>query len=272
MKDIKLVALDLDDTTLRSDSTLAPETKEALEKAIAAGIEVVAASGRSFLSLPKEVLSIEGLHYAISSNGAAVSKVPSGERVFSCVVPEKCVAEILSAFPEAYMFEAFIEGQAYCMADYIADPMSFGCPKDYVSYIQTTRLPVSDMRTFISENASRLDSIDIRCRSIEEKDEYYLRAKQIAGVYVTSSSSHLVEISDAGAGKGKALRQLCAMLGISSENVAAFGNGDNDADMLSFAGFGVAVENATELCKKAADYVCETNNDFGVAKTLQKLI
>lgn len=272
MKDIKLVALDLDDTTLRSDSTLAPETKSALEKVIAAGIEVVAASGRSFLSLPKEVLSIEGLHYAISSNGAAVSKIPDGERIMSYVVPEESVAEILDSFPDAYMFEAFINGQAYCIADYIADPMRFGCPKDYVNYIQTTRLPVSDMRAFILENAARLDSIDLRCRSVEEKDEYYARAKEIKGVYVTSSSSHLVEISDAAAGKGKALRWLCNALGIPAENVAAFGNGDNDADMLSFAGFGVAVANATEVCKAAADYICETNNDLGVAKTLLKFL
>lgn len=272
MKNIKLVALDLDDTTLRSDSTLAPETKDALIKIIDAGIEVVVASGRSFLSLPEEVLGIDGIHYAISSNGAAVSKVPGGERIMSCVVPEKSVAEILNAFPEAYMFEAFIEGQAYCLADYIADPMRFGCPSDYVNYVQTTRLPVSDMRAFISENAARLDSIDIRCRTVEEKDEYYARAKELSGVYVTSSSSHLVEISDAAAGKGRALRFLCNVLGIPAENVAAFGNGDNDADMLIFAGFGVAVGNATDACKAAADYVCETNDELGVARTLLKMI
>ena len=272
MKDIKLVALDLDDTTLRSDSTLAPETRDALIKVIEAGIEVVVASGRAYRSLPQEVLSIPGVRYAITSNGAAIEKVPSGERIMSRVIPEECVHEILNAFPDVYMLEAFIEGQPYCVSEYIKDPVRFGCSKDYVNYVQTTRLPVDNMRTFIAENASHLDSIDLVCRNIEEKDAYFKKAKEINGVYVTSSTPRLVEISDAGAGKGNSLRYLCSELGISSENVAAFGNGDNDADMLSFAGFGVAVGNATEMCKNAADYVCETNNDLGVAKTVLKFI
>lgn len=272
MKEIKLVALDLDDTTLRSDSTLDPVTKDALIKVIDAGIEVVVASGRAFRSLPKEVLSIPGVRYAITSNGAAIEKSPSGERIMSRTVPEESVSEILEAFPEVYMLEAFIEGQPYCLKDYIDDPLRYGCSKDYVNYVQTTRLPVSDMRKFILENASRLDSIDLICRSVDEKRVYYEKAKEISGVYVTSSSPRLVEISDAGAGKGKALRYLCKELNVCAENVVAFGNGDNDADMLSFAGFGVAVGNATDVCKASADFVCETNNDLGVAKTLLKLI
>lgn len=272
MKNIKLVALDLDDTTLRSDSSLDPVTKDALIKIIDAGIEVVVASGRAYRSLPAEVLSIPGVHYAITSNGAAIENVPGGDRIMSRIVPENAVHEILRSFPDVYMLEAFIEGQPYCDSEYMKDPERYGCSKDYVNYVQTTRLPVDDMRTFISKNASHLDSIDLICRNPEEKAEYYKKAKEIEGVYVTSSSPRLVEISNAGAGKGRALRYLCARLGLNPENVAAFGNGDNDADMLSFAGFGVAVGNATEMCKAAAVTVCETNNDLGVAKTLLKLI
>lgn len=272
MKNIKLVALDLDDTTLRSDSTLDPFTKDALIKVINAGIEVVVASGRAYRSLPKEVLSIEGVRYAITSNGAAIEKVPGGERIMSRVLPENCVHEILHLFPDVYMLEAFVEGQPYSLKEYIDDPLSFGCPKDYVNYVQTTRLPADDMRKFIAENSTRLDSIDLICRNTAEKQSYYKKAKEIAGVYVTSSSPRLVEISDSGAGKGRALRRLCELLGVRAENVAAFGNGDNDADMLSFAGFGAAVENATDVCKSAADYICESNNDLGVAKTLLSFI
>ena len=190
----------------------------------------------------------------------------------SRVIPEESVREILRSFPDVYMLEAFIEGQPYCVSEYIKDPLRYGCSKDYVNYVQTTRLPFDDMRAFIAENAKRLDSIDLICRNPDEKAVYYKKAKEIGGVYVTSSSPRLVEISDAGAGKGRALRYLCSHLGVNPENVAAFGNGDNDADMLSFCGFGVAVGNATEMCKAAADYVCETNNELGVAKTLLKMI
>ena len=72
MKNIKLVALDLDDTTLKSDSTLAEETYNALKKTAEAGIELVVASGRAYPSLPKRILDIEGVNYAVSSNGSAI--------------------------------------------------------------------------------------------------------------------------------------------------------------------------------------------------------
>lgn len=81
-KDIRLIALDLDDTTLCSDGSLADKTREAIEAAISSGVEVVIASGRAFNSLPRAVAEIGGIRYAITSNGAAVTKNP-GRRAHS---------------------------------------------------------------------------------------------------------------------------------------------------------------------------------------------
>ena len=270
-KNIKLVALDLDDTTLRSDATLAPETADAIKSAIASGIEVVVASGRAFRSLPKSVLSIDGVRYAISSNGAAIERVSDGSRLMSFVLKQHAVMKVLEAF-KGERFEAFINGQPYCDSEYISDPLRFGCSEAYVEYVRTTRLPIDDMPTFIEENIDRLDSIDVLCGTVGHKSSLWERTKLLSDVYVTSSSPRLIEISDSRAGKGAALRYLTEYLGINPEHTAAFGNGDNDADMLRFAGLGVAVKNASPACIAAADYICETNNDLGVAKTIMKMI
>ena len=270
-KNIKAVALDLDDTTLNSDSTLADETRAALSDTVKAGIEVIVASGRSFNSLPKAVLGIEGINYAITGNGSAIVEVKTGERIFSRTIRADAAAEILDTFPDA-IIECFVEGQAYSTPDYMADPVKFGCSEAYVSYVQTSRKPVSDMRAFIKEHASELDCIDIVCPTPDIKAATYARAKMIENVYVTSSSPRLVEFASCDAGKGTALRHLCRTLGIEAEGVAAFGNGDNDADMLIFAGLGVAVANGTEYCRRSADLVCEANDDLGVAKTLRKIL
>ena len=72
LKKIRLIALDLDDTTLCSDSRLAPETEKAIKRAVSAGIEVVVASGRAFKALPAQVFGIGGISYAITTNGAAI--------------------------------------------------------------------------------------------------------------------------------------------------------------------------------------------------------
>ncbi len=271
LKDIRLIALDLDDTTLRSDGSLAGETKAAIEAAIAAGLEVAIASGRAFNSLPQGVVSIPGIRYAITSNGAAVARVPGGERIVSLTLRENTVYRLLELFGTE-LLECFIGGQAYCDARYMADPLRYGCSEAYVEYVKTTRLPVDDMAEFMRDNAARLDSVDVLCRSLGHRAELRERARELPDAYITSSSPRLVEICGAEAGKGASLRRLCGILDIPASAVAAFGNGDNDADMLAFAGLGAAVKNASAACIAAADLVCAANDEHGVAQILYKII
>ena len=271
LKNIRLIALDLDDTTLGSDSRLAPETEKALKKAVRAGIEVVVASGRAFKALPEQVLGIGGISYAITTNGASIEHVPDGSRIMSLSLKPESVMQILKLF-EGERLEAFVGGQPYCDAKYASDPLRYGCAPAYVEYVRTTRRPVANMREFILQNIDRLDSIDVLSKPGAQHDALRKKAGMLENVYVTSSSPRLVEISDAGAGKGAALKRLCAMLGVPAEHTAAFGNGDNDADMLRFAGLGVAVKNASASCLEAADYICRSNDELGVAKLINKIV
>ena len=170
LKDIRLIALDLDDTTLCSDGSLADKTREAIETAINAGVEVVIASGRAFNSLPRAVADICGIRYAITSNGAAVAKNPGGERIVSLTLHPDTVQDVLKLFGNE-LLECFIDGQAYCDARYMRDPLRFGCSPAYVEYVKTTRLPVDDMPGFMRENAQRLDSVDVLCASSGHRAE-----------------------------------------------------------------------------------------------------
>lgn len=72
---VKLIALDLDRTTLKSDGHISKANRQAVEYAISKGIHVCIASGRAFDTLPSEVVTIPGIEYAITSNGAAVYKI-----------------------------------------------------------------------------------------------------------------------------------------------------------------------------------------------------
>jgi len=88
----------------------------------------------------------------------------------------------------------------------------------------------------------------------------------------TTSLSNNIEINSVDASKGRALEALCECLGIDPAESAAIGDGSNDISMLEAAGLGVAMGNAPENVKVAADMVTGSNNDSGVAQFIYKVL
>ena len=93
--DIKCIALDLDSTTLNLESRLSSENRKALEYAISKGVQIVVASGRAFATLPEDILTVPGIEYAITSNGAAVYHLPTGKRLHSYNLTPQSVEKIV---------------------------------------------------------------------------------------------------------------------------------------------------------------------------------
>ena len=94
--------------------------------------------------------------------------------------------------------------------------------------------------------------------------------RNVEHIYATSAVDYRIEISNEDTGKANSLKRILEHLNIPMENVLAFGDGDNDADMLSQAGYGVAMENGTESCKASADEVIGLYSDDAVAQFLEK--
>lgn len=274
---IKCIALDLDRTTLCTDGSLSGRTKRALERAIACGMEVVVVSGRPFDTLPESVLNIEGIRYAATSNGAAVYETRSGRRLHGWTIAAMDVEAVLRCmqafFAEGKItYEVFVDGIAYAPAAYVAHPVDYGIPARAVAYTQTTRRPVPDILSFIRQHQAQLDSIDI---ILKDPAWYQTLEQRLSGqvkdIYLTSSVEYRIEISHKDAGKAAGLNYILEMLGIRKEETIAFGDGDNDADMLRFAGVGVAMKNATPSCIASADLVGGSNDEDGVAEIIEKI-
>lgn len=262
------IALDLDGTTLDDKGQLTEETRKAIEYAIAEGAHILIASGRSFRSLPEQVVNIPGIEYAITSNGAALYHVPTGEKIHGYKLSAQAVDKILNLMKdEEIVFEAFIDGHAYADSAYVNDPVRYGASPQAVEYVKRTRQFVDHMETFIREHIEELDSIDIVVSTLELKAHIMEVLQSVEGeVYVTSSVDQLVEISDKNAGKASGLRYITEYLNIPRAQTAAFGNADNDIDMIEFAAYGYAVANASEGCRKAADYIVNSNAEGGVVQ------
>ena len=268
---IKCIALDLDRTTLDSQGHLSEENRTAIESAVADGVHVVVASGRSLDSLPAEITDITGIRYAITSNGAAVYDLSerkclrqfkmtpaSVEDILRHMEPErvKDVYGNASEISEAEMseieisYEAFIDGKAFAESRYVADPVRFGAMPQAISYIQGTRAPVEDMKRKLWKNLQ----------------------ESVRDVYITSSVRQLLEISHRDAGKESGAKFLLEYLGLTREELAAFGDGDNDSGLLKYAGIGFAVANASLECRDAADEIVASNDDNGVAQGINKIL
>ena len=270
---VKLLALDLDGTALRSDNTLSRAVAAAIEKAAGSGMEIVAASGRPYGSMPQSVLALRGVRYVISSNGAAIHD-RTGKRLHETLLQESAVLQLLELTKDDdLIWEAFLDGATYTDNRYLRDPVRYGCTPAYIDYVRGSRGGLDDMRRYIYDNRSRLDSVEYVCPDREQRER--IRAKlerHTTGLYITSSSAHFVEFMDENATKSRALQWLCRYLRIPLSQTAACGNADNDADMIACAGVGAAVANASESCLRAAEMTVPSNDRDGVAVLVDRLL
>ena len=269
---IRCVALDLDGTTLNSQGKLSERTRQAIRAVLERRIHVIVASGRPVSSLPEEVVGIPGIRYAVTSNGAVVRDLETGEILREYKLTPEAAEEILGLTEGMDVaYETFIAGIPYAQASYVADPVRYGAAATAVSYVRRTRKPVKDIRGFIRRHKRELDSIDVVIR--EGKEALWKKLEtQVEDIYVTSSVPQLLEISYKEAGKASGVRFLLDHLKIAREHLAAFGDGDNDSGMLRLAGVGVAVANAVPGCLAAADRITGSNDEDGVAAELERIL
>jgi Cof subfamily protein (haloacid dehalogenase superfamily) len=272
--DIRCIVLDMDMTTLGTDKKISDANRDALEYVISKGIHVAIASGRPLSSLPQDVVSIPGVEYAITSNGAAIYHIPSGSRMAHYTLEPETVEKVVAVLKEQpYACEAFVDGKGYSPAEFIADPTQFGAPAYAGKYLRRTRTPVSDIHAFILEHKHQLDSISVITDSLSISNHLYpLLRKELPNCYLTCSADHMVEIAHRDCGKHTAVRFLAEHLQLTPDQIAAFGDGDNDAEMLAYVGQGIAVANASPACLAAADHVSLHFSESAVAYGIHQIL
>lgn len=274
MQEIRLIALDLDNTTLNRAGELSEPTRAAIVKALDANIHVVVASGRSFHSLPAQVVSIPRLRYAITSNGAAVYDLADQRVLHRVLLQGRTVERILELVDPSLQLQGFLDGQGYAAQCYLDDPKRYsGAGRVNTAYLQATRIGVQDIRSFILKNRDALDMVDIVMPDPKEKEQ--LRAvleRALPDAYLTTSAAHLVEIVHRDCGKRSGVAWLADFLKIDAKQVAAFGDAENDRDMIEYAGLGCAVENAVSIVKEAADLIVPSNEEDGVAVGIERIL
>lgn len=269
---IKLIALDLDGTTLTRNG-LTRRTKETLEEVIARGLDVVIATGRPYSALPEQVKAIKGLEYVIISNGAHIVRPLTGEFLYSNYADRDAILRVRDMLMEkAFPVEVFTEGRAYVDRELYEDVKKHGSSYLSAKYILRTREPVDGIYDFWLKHADSIENVNIQFEFQKDKAEMKAALENAEGITLTSSTYHNLEVGGETTSKASALWQLCRMKGLTMENVMAFGDSPNDGTMIREAGIGVAMENATADILEDADITAPSNDDEGVAYTLRMLL
>ncbi|WP_444658916.1 Cof-type HAD-IIB family hydrolase [Caproiciproducens sp. R2] len=272
--DIKLIALDMDGTVLKTDKTVSPKTVRILRAAAARGIELVPATGRMRKMIPKEMLDVGSIRYAITSNGASAVDLEKDRVIYANqMTAEESDWIIDFLMPYHVMVEAYAEGHSYIDKQHYSLLSTF---RDYPPVLRDMILKyqtfVEDLPGFLKKNGLCLEKINIPFMEEDVRRELVEKLTQKKEYAITASFGNNLEINAAATSKGDALSHLSAMLGISPEQVMAFGDERNDLQMLKFAGCGVAMGNGHESVRQIADYVTLTNEEDGVAHAIEKLL
>jgi Cof subfamily protein (haloacid dehalogenase superfamily) len=272
---IKLINLDLDGTLLLADHvTVPPENIKALSEAAERGIALCIATGRTY-SVARDVLAqLPCVRYCIISNGAAIIDVANNQIIYRDLIPEaqsSGIARILQTYtPHEIVCTAFYEGGAYLPSSTLPEFRRAVNIEEFAESILRGITIIDSMADFCKDKSVEKFTLDYIQKDIRQG---FIDKVNALGEFTTSSSfAENLEINAFGTTKGKALRYLSELLHIQSDEAAAFGDSDNDIDMLQWAGFSYAMENAAPSVKKAARYLAPKNTESGVGKVISEYL
>ena len=271
--DIRLVALDLDRTTLDSAGRLSARTRQALEAAAESGVHVVIATGRAKTALPADVFTIRGVRYIATANGACVTDMADDSVIYSnCIGGDALDATVALLKKHDYMYEFFVGGRAYVERSVFDRVEGMNFTEGHKSYIKSTRTPVDGLMGFALRHRGSIENINLNFEHQSDKAMMREVISALEDVTVTASFDHNLEIGGATTSKADAVSVVCARLGVSQANVMACGDSLNDVAMLMAAGFPVAMGNAKDEVKAVAKHVTSSNDEDGVAKAVERFV
>lgn len=276
MKRVRLIALDMDGTLLRSDHWTVPqENIDAIRRAGTAGIRVCISTGRMLEDASDFIHRLDLPCMIIAANGARASDgpLPEGNVILRhSLAPADAHAAIDILMRYGLMINGFEDGAVNTVQDdsgRVYHLVKRGLiAARYGEAAIRAAAERGIMKLFAVGNDSGIgDTFDARIAPAREE----LRRK-LAHLQITSSGPGNIEIMPAGAGKGAALAAVAAQMGLSRENVMAVGDAQNDLSMLEYAYHSVAMGNASPEIKAACRYETAGNDECGVAKIIERVL
>lgn len=264
--DVRLVALDVDGTLLDPAHRLRPRVAAAVRATRAVGVEVALATGKllqSVMPLLAE-LGLDGPQIVL--NGAATIESATGRvlrfRPLAEASRRRVIELVRRAAPDVLISHFTLDG--------ILMDRAHPARGIFAEYGEGPPVLVPDLLAEGLPPAAKILLAGPPARLARLRAE--LGPHLPEGVAMTTTTEDFLEFFDVAAGKGPALAELRAELGLAREAVVAIGDGENDAPLLREAGLGVAMANGAAVTRAAAEWVVPSNAEDGAAVALEELL
>lgn len=263
--DRRLIAIDLDGTTLTNNKTILGRTKRVIERVRELGHEVVIATGRpprSSVNYHRELGLTTPL---VNFNGALIHDPFNPQDDIHFPMDREVALDIVEVCRRFDVDNVMVEIKDSYYTQQVDELINFlgdGSPPTGVGPIESYLL---EHPTSILIRTSKEKIQPLR----EELNRGY---KGLVAHRYWSAPYHVIEVVKAVVSKATGLEIVCNLLDIPRENVIAFGDEDNDMEMIQWAGLGVAMGNANPLLKNVANRVTDTNENHGISIVLEELL
>jgi Cof subfamily protein (haloacid dehalogenase superfamily) len=257
---VRLAAIDLDGTLLRSDGTISQRSRDAIRAVRDAGIVVVIVTARGPASVTDLARDAGIGGSAICSNGGLIVDLATGAILRERLLETETAVRLVHALRERLPGIVFaVEHEAFAHEPGFA---AWG-------WEPPAGTRVANALELLEDPATKL----ILRHTDHEVEVIAAVARDVAddALTVVQSGGEAVEVTAVGVNKAAGLAEVAAEHGIDQADVIAFGDYPNDVPMLSWAGRGVAVANAHAEVLAVADEVTGSNDDDGVAVVLERL-
>jgi hypothetical protein len=261
---VRAFACDLDGTLIGRDATLGPRTRAAITRSRDAGVPVLVATGRMFRSV-EPYLEQGGIDDpVVCYQGAAVVDPKTREFLLHEPLDVHVAREAV-----AVLLEHGLPPNVYVDDElYVARETEYSRAYSGFQHLPVTE--VGDLLAWLERPPTKLVAVaepDVLA-AVRRDVERRLDGR----AFVTTSLPHLLEIGNPGVTKGSGLAFVAAELGLDVEHVVAFGDGENDVELLDVAGFGVAIEGAHPRLQAIADWTCPGPEREGVAGVIEAVL
>lgn len=264
----RLIAMDLDGTLNNDSKAVDPPTREAILAAQRRGVRVLLASARPLPGLYRErdLLDLPAWHGLLMAyNGGTIVDAATGGVLSATTMDMEDARRVLRALEALPVTPILDDGKVFYVTDRNGYMVGYECANNRMNCVETPNL--ADFLRFAP------------CKILMSVQPEAIRAvqRQIArqlppALTVVQTAPFYLEVIPAAINKGVGLCAACDAIGIDVGEAIAFGDSENDIEMLRTAGVGVAMGNADQAVRDAADMVTLSNNENGIAAALAKLL